>query len=49
MPYPRRAFTPSKVLSDWLPSPCERPYRLQGGAWLPRLLRSLCPAVPDHL
>lgn len=23
MPYPRRAFTPSKMLSDWLPSPCE--------------------------
>jgi hypothetical protein len=21
--YPRRAFTPSKVLSDWLPSPCD--------------------------
>jgi hypothetical protein len=49
VPYPRPAFTPSKMLSDWLPSPCDRSYRLQGGALLPRLLRSLCPVVPGHL
>jgi hypothetical protein len=49
VPSPRRSFTPSELRSDWLPLPCDRPYRLPGGALLPRLLRSLCPAVPDHL
>jgi hypothetical protein len=37
MPYPRRAFTPSKVLSDWLPSPCD--------AALPSPRRGVTPAT----
>jgi hypothetical protein len=37
-------FTPLELPSNWLASPCVRRYRLHGGASLPRLLPSLCPA-----
>ena len=47
--YPRLAFTPLELLLNWLPSPCAQSYCLRGGALLPRLLWSLCPAVPVHL
>jgi hypothetical protein len=49
VPYPRLTFTPLKWRLNWLPLPCDRRYRLLSGSLLPRLLRSLCPALLDHL